>query len=266
MRQSLATLLSLGLVAAVACGAVAAEGGKEVDLALVLAVDVSRSMDPDEQQLQREGYVEALRSPAVHAAIRKGAIGRIAVAYVEWSGVAEQKVVMPWTVIEGAASANAFADQLAEAPIGRVYSTSISAAIDFSVRLLEQSGFDAERRVIDISGDGPNNTGRAVNRARDEAVAADIIINGLPFMLKRPNGFGDMENLDRYYEDCVIGGVGAFVVPIRSRTEIIEATRTKLIREISAAPDPEPAVVPAQGRESVNCMIGEMRRQQQWGP
>jgi hypothetical protein len=262
--------LGWGAAAAVALwmglAPVGAAAKTEVDLALVLAVDVSRSMDPEEQQLQRDGYVEAFRSGAVHAAIRKGAIGRIAVTYIEWSGAAEQKIVIPWSILDGAGAATAFADQLAEAPIGRVYSTSISGAIDFAVRLIDQSDTDPLRMVIDISGDGPNNTGRGVTAARDAAVADGIVINGLPFMLKRPTGFGDMENLDRYYEDCVIGGPGAFVVPIRDRTEIIEATRTKLIREISAAPVPESAVRPIQGRSQANCMIGEQRRQQQWGP
>jgi hypothetical protein len=245
----------------------AAADDPEADLALVLAVDVSRSMDLDEQQLQRNGYVEAFRSPDVHAAIRKSPIGRIAVVYVEWSGVGEQRVVVPWTVIDGPAAATAFADRLAAAPVDRIFSTSISSAIDFSVRLFGKSGVEPTRQVIDISGDGPNNMGRPVVPARDDAVAKGIVINGLPFMLKRPNGFGDMEELDRYYEECVIGGPGSFMVPIRSAGEIVQATRTKLIREISDGRDlPAERVVPVQARDPMNCMIGELRRQQQWGP
>jgi hypothetical protein len=172
----------------------------EVDLALVLAVDVSRSMDPDEQRLQRDGYVEAFRSEVVHDAIRKGMLGRIAVVYVEWSGPAEQNTVVPWIVIDGPDGAAAFSEKLANAPIARIYSTSISGAIDYSVGLLGDSGVKALRRAIDISGDGPNNAGRMVTLARDEAVAKGITINGLPFMLKRPSGFGDMEDLDLYFQ------------------------------------------------------------------
>jgi hypothetical protein len=238
----------------------------DVDLALVLAVDVSRSMDPDEQQLQRAGYVEAFRSEVVHTAIRKGVLGRIAVAYVEWSGPTEQRIIVPWTVVEGDDGAAAFADRLNSAPISRVFSTSISGAIDYGVKLLGESGVEALRRVIDISGDGPNNTGRPVMMARDEAVAKGITINGLPFMLKKPSGFGDIENLDHYYQDCVIGGPGAFVVPIRERNQIADATRTNLVREIADARDTEPLVQPAQSREPINCLVGETQRRQQWGP
>ncbi len=190
-------------------------------------------MDLEEQQLQRGGYVEAFRSSLVHDAIRKGMIGRIAVTYVEWSGPGEQTVVIPWTLLEGAVDANGLADRLDRAPIGRVFSTSISGAIDFGVQLLKQSGVSALRQVIDISGDGPNNTGRTVTAARDDALDLGIVINGLPFMLKRPTGFGDMPDLDHYFEDCVIGGPGAFLVPIRDRNQIAEATRTKIIREIA---------------------------------
>ena len=264
MIKALMGALAVAFGLANATSAPAAE--REVDLALVLAVDVSRSMDTEEQQLQRDGYVSAFRSDAVANAIRKGALGRIAVTYVEWSGPAQQTVVIPWTVLEGATQANAFADSLAAAPIGRVYSTSISGVIDFSVRLLRDTGPEAIRRVIDVSGDGPNNTGRIVTAARDEAVAQGIVVNGLPFMLKRPSGFGDMENLDLYYEDCVIGGPGAFVVPIRERHQIVDATRTKLVREIADDRRRGPLIKRAQARERTNCYIGELMRQQRYGP
>lgn len=255
---------ALALALATATGSVAAE--REVDLALVLAVDISWSMDAEEQRLQRDGYVSAFRSQAVANAIRKGALGRIAVTYVEWSGPGQQTVVAPWTVLEGAKEAGALADRLAAAPIGRVYSTSISGAIDFSVQLLRDNGPDAMRRVIDISGDGPNNTGRGVAAARDEAVAQGIVINGLPFMLKRPSGQGDIENLDLYYEDCVIGGQGAFVIPIRERHQIEDATRAKLVREIADERRPEALIQRAQARERSNCLIGEIMRRQRYGP
>jgi hypothetical protein len=237
----------------------------EVDLALVLAVDVSRSMDDDEQKLQRDGFVEAFRSPVVHEAIRKGVLGRIAVVYIEWSGANEQTVVVPWTVIEGPERAVAYSDRLARAPIGRIFSTSISGAIDFGMKLFGESGVDPIRRVIDVSGDGPNNTGRVVTLARDDAVAQGVTINGLPFMLKRPTGYGDIENLDFYYEDCVIGGQGAFIVPVREARHFAEAIRTKLVREIAGQITPEPLIKPAQERERMNCRIGEIQRQQRFG-
>ena len=258
-----ALVLALGMAPPLAGNA---RAETEVDLALVLAVDVSRSMDTDEQRLQREGFVEAFRSQAVHDAIRKGVLGRVAVAYVEWSGPAEQHVVVPWTVIEEPEGAFAFAERLERTPIGRLVSTSISGAIDFSLALLGRSGVEALRQVIDVSGDGPNNTGRTVTLARDEAAAKGVTINGLPFMLKRPSGFGDIENLDFYYQDCVIGGPGAFIVPVRERQQFAEAIRTKLVREIAGGPDPQPLVRQAQGREQTNCLIGEMRRRQQWEP
>jgi hypothetical protein len=237
----------------------------EVDLALVLAVDVSRSMDNEEQALQREGYVEAFRSEVVHNAIRNGTVGRIAVIYMEWSGPGQQTVVLPWTLIEDGPGSRTFADRLAKAPIGRIFSTSISGAIDFSVALFRQSNVAALRRVIDVSGDGPNNTGRVVTLARDEAIAQGIIINGLPFMVKQPTGFGDIENLDHYYEDCVIGGPGSFSIPIRDKAQISEATRNKIVREIADL-GPEVRIVPVQDRAKVSCLMGEQQRRMQYGP
>ncbi len=264
LRQVLAALLFVAAV--IAAAPLRAEGETEVDLALVLAVDVSRSMDSDEQRLQRDGFVEAFRSRPVHEAIRKGSLGRIAVAYVEWSGSLEQKVVVPWTVVDGPDTAGAFAERLAQTPIGLLLSTSISGAIDFSAGLFGQSGVDPMRRVIDISGDGPNNTGRIVTLARDDAVGQGIVINGLPIMMKRPTGFGDIEDLDLYYRDCVIGGTGSFIVPVRERHHFADAIRTKLVREIADAREPEPLIKHAQERERMNCMIGEIQRRQRWGP
>ena len=185
---------------------------------------------------------------------------------MEWSGPTEQKVVLPWTVIDGPERALAFSDRLAQAPIGRIFSTSISGAIDYGLRLLGESGVDPLRRVIDVSGDGPNNTGRMVTLARDEAVRQGVTINGLPFMLKRPTGYGDIENLDLYYQDCVIGGPGAFIVPVREARHFAEAVRTKLVREIAGVFEPEPLIKPAQERERMNCLIGEIMRRQRFGP
>jgi hypothetical protein len=134
------------------------------------------------------------------------------------------------------------------------------------VRLFDESGVISLRRVIDISGDGPNNRGRPVTLARDEAVAKGIIINGLPFMLKQPTGYGDIPNLDLYFEDCVIGGPGAFSVPLRERYQIAEATRNKLVREIAGDLRPPPLLQRAGERERANCLMGEERLRQQWGP
>lgn len=237
----------------------------EVDLALVIAVDVSYSMDPDEQMLQREGFTQAFRSPDVHDSIRRGVLGRIAVAYMEWAGAGDQKVVLPWTVLDSSESATAFAERLAEAPTRRAQRTSISGAIDFGVRLLAESGFAAVRQVIDVSGDGPNNQGRPVAVARDEALASGITINGLPIMLKAP-GYFDIPDLDNYYRDCVIGGQGAFMVPAREREQFREAVRTKIILEVAERAPPEPLIRPAQAlSRRANCLAGEMQWRDRMG-
>lgn len=245
------------------CAFPARAGGpaEEVDLALVLAVDVSWSMDPEEQDLQKRGFVEAFRSPEVHDAIGRGMLGRIAVTYVEWASASHQQVVVPWTVVEGRDGAMALSDRLAARAPGRAYYTSISGAIDFGVALLARSGVRAARQVIDVSGDGPNNDGRIVTLARDAAVEKDIAINGLPIMLKRPTQSWDIEGLDEYYRDCVIGGVGAFLVPVRERAHFAGAIRTKLVREIAGVPA-RPFILPARGELRTDCTIGEQLRQQ----
>ncbi|MCO5090234.1 DUF1194 domain-containing protein [Bosea sp. (in: a-proteobacteria)] len=236
---------------------------EEVDVALVLAVDVSYSMDLDELALQRNGYIEAFRSRQLHDAIGKGAIGKIAVTYFEWAGGSFQYVVRPWKVIDGPAAAVAFAEELGEAPTRRGRRTSISAAIDFGVQLLEQSNVAAMRRVIDVSGDGANNDGRPVTAARDDAGAKGIAINGLPVMLKQASYF-DIDNLDGYYSDCVITGPGAFVVPIRDKSQFVEATKTKLLREIAEAPA-DATLQKAQARSTANCLAGERQWRDRMG-
>jgi hypothetical protein len=229
----------------------------EVDLALVLAVDISYSMDEDEQRLQRGGYIDALRSPIVLDAIRKGAVGRIAVTYMEWAGTTTQRVIAPWQIIEGRESAESFIGKIEATPIRRAYRTSVSGAIDYSVKLIDEAPVKAFRRVIDVSGDGPNNQGRLVTLARDEAVAKGITINGLPIVLKRP-GYFDIENLDLYYQDCVIGGRGAFMVPVRERDQFADATRNKLLQEIAGNEAVEPLIKLAQDRQPrMSCLIGE---------
>lgn len=208
-----------------------------VDLELVLAVDVSRSIDPDEARLQREGYVRALTDDRVIQAIRSGVHGRIALCYVEWAAASLQFTVIGWTLIQDQASAQAFAGKLAEAPMQSHSRTSISGAIDYSMQLFGKNGFEGERLVIDISGDGRNNDGRQAHFARNEAVARGITINGLPIINDRPTfGFPPDSNLDVYYETDVIGGPGAFMVVARSFEQFGEAILSKLIREIAEQP------------------------------
>jgi len=236
-----------------------------VDVELVIAVDVSYSMDPDEQALQREGYVLALTSKEFLQALRQGAHGKIAVTYFEWAGQSDQKILMPWRVIDGPESADAVAAEIARAPYHRASRTSISGALRFAKPLFDDSGYKGLRRVIDVSGDGANNAGPLVELTRDDVLAAGITINGLPIMLKRPyTGTMDIENLDEYYEDCVIGGPGAFVIPIREREKFIEATRTKLVLEV-AGRQPDPQIVPTASRARVSCTIGERLWQERWG-
>jgi hypothetical protein len=237
-----------------------------VDVELVIAVDVSYSMDTDEQALQREGYVLALTSKEFLQALRQGANGRIAVTYFEWAGEFDQKVVMPWRLIDGPEAADAVAAEIARAPYRRASRTSISGALRFAKPLFDDSGYKGLRRVIDVSGDGANNSGPLVVPTRDEVLAAGITINGLPIMLKRPYvGTMDIEELDDYYEQCVIGGPGSFVIPIRERGKFIEATRTKLVLEI-AGRQPEARLVPAASKgPRVSCTIGERIWQDRWG-
>jgi uncharacterized protein DUF1194 len=241
-------------------------GSLDVDVELVLAVDISYSMDPDELALQREGYVQAITSSEFLNALKQGMHGRIAVTYVEWAGVIDQKIVVPWRLIDGRASAEAVAAEITRAPQRRAYRTSISGVLTFAAPLFDENGYRGIRRVIDVSGDGTNNQGPLVTVVRDEVVAKGITINGLPIMLKRPNASTlDISDLDIYYEDCVIGGPGAFVVPIREREKFREATRTKLVLEI-AGRTPEPRLVPAAAdAPRISCTIGERMWQQRWG-
>src|SRR6187549_8616 len=236
-----------------------------VDVELVIAVDVSYSMDPDEQALQREGYVLALTSKEFLQALHQGAHGKIAVTYFEWAGQSDQKILMPWRLIDGPESADAVAAEIARVPIRRASRTSISGALRFAKPLFDDSGYRGLRRVIDVSGDGTNNAGPLVELIRDDVLAAGITINGLPIMLKRPySGTMDIEELDVYYEDCVIGGPGSFVIPIREREKFIEATRTKLVLEV-AGRQPDPQIVPTASRARVSCTIGERMWQERWG-
>jgi hypothetical protein len=215
----------------------AAAAAEPVDLELILAVDVSRSIDDEEAALQREGYAEAFRHPAVIDAIQSNPNRRIAVAYVEWAGTHYQKLTIPWTIIGDATSGQRYADLIMRQPRVSERWTSISGAIDFSMRVFTLSPYRGTRRVIDISGDGVNNNGRPSADARDEALASGVTINGLVIMNDRPvPGFYESFSqppLDIFYRDHVIGGPGAFVVAIEDFSTFAYAIRNKLIREIA---------------------------------
>jgi hypothetical protein len=230
--------MRLGALAVVAALALAGPLAAEpVDLELVLAVDVSRSVDPEEAKLQREGYIAALQHPRILQAIRSAPHGRIAVTYVEWAGVDTQYTVVPWSLITDDASAAAFTARIAAAPYVARNWTSISGAIDYSVPLFENNGFEGTRRVIDISGDGRTNQGRPTAAARDDAVAAGITINGLPVINERLNFYRPPEgDLDVYYRENVIGGMGAFLIVAENFNAFTGAILSKLIREIAGDP------------------------------
>jgi hypothetical protein len=232
------TLLAVVMLIAPAPFARAAE---QVDLLLVLAADVSRSVDQKKFQLQREGYAAAITDPRVFKAIASGAYGKIAVSFVEWSGIGAQKVVIDWSVIGDAEAARKFSDQLAEAPRSFADRTSISGGIDFSVSLLDRAPYEAARRTIDVSGDGTNNSGRDVIQARDDAVAKGIVINGLVILSDRPMSWNpDHTNppggLEAYYRNNVIGGPGSFVVVAEDFNSFGQAIVKKLIAEIAELP------------------------------
>ncbi len=237
----------------------------DVDLELVLAVDVSRSMDYDEQKLQRDGYVAAFRHPEVIQAITAGAVGRIAVTYMEWSGPFYQQVLVPWTIVGSRDEAAAFAALLDKAPLDRESGTSISGGLAHAAGLFASSGTRTNRQTIDVSGDGPNNMGLPVAPMRDQVIEQGITINGLPLVLKTgggPFGLFNIANLDVYYEDCVIGGPGAFMVTVDDMAGFAAAVRRKLVLEIAGLP---PRLMPAAAQvfrpaPRVDCLIGEKTR------
>lgn len=212
-----------------------------VDLQLVLAVDVSRSIDEVEAELQRRGYIEALTSDRVIDAVLSGEHRRIAICYTEWAGMHFQIVVLDWTVIDSAAAARRFADRLAEAPRTSQSWTAVGAALIHAGQRFENSGFVAKRRVIDISGDGRTNDGPAAEIIRDRLVAQGLVVNGLPVMMNRTN-FGRPPDLtlDKYYEENVIGGSGSFMIVAETFDHFGRAVRTKLVREISSAASAPP--------------------------
>ncbi len=240
------------------------ESGTEVDVALVLAVDISYSMDLDEQALQRDGYIAALTSPVVLDAIRKGMIGKIAVTYLEWAGVSTRNIIVDWRIIDSEASARAFVAELQAAPIRRARRTSVTTAIEASMDQLRAAKLRPLRRVIDISGDGPNNEGGPVTVARDYALRSGVVINGLPILIKRGYSSAfDIDKLDDYYADCVIGGPGAFMNVITERDQFRDAIRSKILREVAQATMSDAPSGPARPGRS-DCMVGERLWRQGW--
>jgi len=242
------------------------DAANAVDVELVLAVDVSYSMDMDELAIQREGYAQAIISKEFLQALKSLPNGKVSITYFEWAASSDQKIIIPWRLIDGPETADAVASEIMKTPVRRASRTSISGAIYFAMPLFDQDPYHGTRRVIDISGDGPNNNGAPVTPARDEAVSKGIVINGLPIMVKEPSySTMDIDNLDWYYEDCVIGGPGSFVVSIKDREKFKEAIRTKLLLEV-ASRTPERRLVPVAEKESrVSCLIGEKIWQDRWG-
>jgi len=219
-----------------------------VDLLLVLASDVSRSVDTRKFQLQREGYAAALSNPRVIDAIRSGPHGRIAICFVEWSGVTSQKLVIDWTIVSDAASARKIGDQLIELPRAFADRTSISAGIEFAMSQLERAPFRGVRRTIDVSGDGTNNSGRDVTLARDEATAKGVTINGLVILSDSPLPWNPEHTnppggLDGYYRNNVIGGAGAFVMVAENHNSFGQAIVKKMIAEIAFNPPPRGVIL-----------------------
>jgi len=248
-----------------------------VDLELVIATDVSYSIDEEEAMLQREGVARAFRSAEVIRAIGSGFLRRIAVAYIDYSSRAFNKVVVGWRVIGDRASAEAFADELLKAPLSFGRRTSISDGVELAAELIETNDLEGTRRVIDVSGDGPNNAGRLIDGVRDAVIARRITINGLPIMNQRDafNSRYYLPDLDLYYWGCVIGGPGAFLVVANSFADFARAIRRKLVLEIAGLSPPQAApravaiqaAAPAAARPSPGgyvypkgCDIGERMR------
>jgi hypothetical protein len=270
-------------VLCLAAGRTAVAENLPVDIELALAVDVSRSVDEEEARLQRDGYIAAFRHPRVIEAIRHGPLGRIAVSYYEWGGYGNAHLVVDWTLIKDKASADSFAEVLSRTVPMSARRTGISGAIDYGAALFDRNRFDGRRRVIDVSGDGANNSGELVTVARARAVAAGITINGLPILNGResPGGWRQIENLDLYYRDCVIGGPGAFYIVARDFRDFARAVLRKLVLEVAGArptgavPDqagmarsrgstPVLVHIAADARTPPPCDVGERRRRQRW--
>ncbi len=225
--------------AGAAAGLRSARAEEAIDVSLVMAVDVSRSIDEDEARLQREGYRVAVSDPVVVAAIRGGMIGAVGIAYVEWAGIEYQRTVIPWRRIATQADADAWGAELAAAPRASLSWTSISGAIRHARQVMAECPWEATRKVIDVSGDGVNNSGPPADQQRDAAIADGITINGLPIINDRPT-FGRLPPvpLDDYYRENVIGGNGHFMIVAEDFESFGVAVKRKLIREIAGLPGP----------------------------
>jgi hypothetical protein len=219
----------------------------EVDAELILAVDISQSMGDEEQELQRAGYAAALVSREFLDAIDAGPLQRVAIAYMEWGGTGEQFVVADWQIIDGPDSAAHLADEILSAPVQKRQRTSIADALTRAGHLVSENEYQGLRKVIDISGDGPNNQGGSVVAARDALVADGFTINGLPLKLKKGTSpFDSMMDIADYYADCVIGGPGSFVEPVRSAEAFPAAVKRKLVAEIAGL---QPQIIHASTTE-----------------
>lgn len=231
----------------------------EVDVELFLAVDVSRSMQPFELEIQRRGYAAALSTPEVQAAIGSGMLGRVAITYVEWAGVHSQRVIVPWTLVDSVESGAQIAAQITAHFDSALSRTSISGVLDYASVSIEGNRFDGLRRVIDVSGDGPNNMGGPVTAARDRVLARGITINGLPLLTRSDDLTQrfNIDDLDAYYTACVIGGTGAFVLPVTDWAAFEDAVRRKLVLEIASTPSPAPRLWKTQSTAPYDCLVGE---------
>jgi hypothetical protein len=241
MTRALQSVFALAVISTTALSMPAVAADK-VDLLLVLAADVSRSVDDPKFRLQRSGYAAAFDNARVLDAIRSGATRSVAVCFIEWSGVVSQKVVIDWTVISDEKTAREFGDRLLEAPRSFADRTSISAGIDFSMAQLARSPYESTRRTIDVSGDGTNNSGRDVTLARDEAVAKGVTINGLVILSESPTPWNPEHTnppggLANYYRNNVVGGPGAFVMVAENFNSFGRAIINKLIAEIAGRGD-----------------------------
>ncbi|MEK1886357.1 MAG: DUF1194 domain-containing protein [Phyllobacterium sp.] len=254
MKLNWAVIVCFGVLSAVPSSQLPAA----VDLKLVIAVDVSYSMDIEEQRVQREGYVAAFRSPEIVRALSSGPLGKVAVTYVEWGGFAIQ--VVPWMIIDGQVTAARFAEELRRQPPRRISFTSISNALAFARELIDSSRVRSSRRVVDVSGDGPNNAGAPVPVARNAAIADAITVDGLPIMLNAATDPDALPDLDDYYAACVIGGEGAFLLKVTDVSHFEDAIRNKLVVEITGVRLSDykgPPAETVQYLKPYNCLIGE---------
>ena len=272
MRPLLAIVAMIALLSG-APGPTRAADDIPVDVELVLAVDLSLSMMPEELEIQRSGYAAALNDPAVVRAMLSGLRGRVAITFVEWAGFGDQAVVVPWQEISSIADAQRFAEQISARRRGGWRRTSLSGALAFSASLFDNNGFTSPRHIIDISGDGPNNDGPAVTLARDAAINRGITVNGLPLMTRIGlMSVFEIDDLDQYYSECVIGGPGSFVIPVFRWNQFLSAVRRKLVLELSGKmPDRDQKPRPTRLLNArlvsnhYDCLIGEKLWEKQFG-